>query len=72
MMVALLGLILILSTSSSYHSFSLSVRGKGVRLSGIRPLRAVAEYAVLFDCDGVIVETEELHRLAYNKGEILL
>jgi beta-phosphoglucomutase-like phosphatase (HAD superfamily) len=24
------------------------------------------QYAVLFDCDGVIVETEELHRLAYN------
>ena len=23
-------------------------------------------YALLFDCDGVIVETEELHRLAYN------
>jgi len=24
------------------------------------------EFALLFDCDGVIVETEELHRLAYN------
>jgi hypothetical protein len=24
--------------------------------------------ALLFDCDGVIVETEELHRLAYNKA----
>eukprot|EP00959_Pyramimonas_sp_CCMP1952_P373897 7830316-Pyramimonas_sp.AAC.2 len=24
------------------------------------------KYALLFDCDGVIVETEELHRLAYN------
>ena len=23
-------------------------------------------YALLFDCDGVIVETEEMHRLAYN------
>ena len=23
-------------------------------------------YALLFDCDGVIIETEELHRLAYN------
>ncbi|KAJ1438393.1 HAD-like domain-containing protein, partial [Ochromonadaceae sp. CCMP2298] len=23
-------------------------------------------FALLFDCDGVIVETEELHRLAYN------
>lgn len=25
-----------------------------------------SDYALLFDCDGVIVETEELHRLAYN------
>merc|ERR1719313_1586013 len=25
-------------------------------------------FALLFDCDGVIVETEELHRLAYNKA----
>eukprot|EP00961_Rhodomonas_salina_P281236 3799839-Rhodomonas_salina.1 len=25
-----------------------------------------AKWALLFDCDGVIVETEELHRLAYN------
>ena len=24
------------------------------------------EYALLFDCDGVILETEELHRVAYN------
>jgi beta-phosphoglucomutase-like phosphatase (HAD superfamily) len=25
-----------------------------------------AQWALLFDCDGVIVQTEELHRLAYN------
>ena len=25
-----------------------------------------ARFALLFDCDGVIVETEELHRMAYN------
>ena len=31
-------------------------------------LRMVADYALLFDCDGVIVETEELHRLAYNEA----
>ena len=24
------------------------------------------EHALIFDCDGVIIETEELHRLAYN------
>lgn len=30
-------------------------------------LRAASEkFALLFDCDGVIIETEELHRLAYN------
>mmetsp|Transcript_49573 Transcript_49573/g.94725 ORF Transcript_49573/g.94725 Transcript_49573/m.94725 type:complete len:337 (+) Transcript_49573:54-1064(+) len=27
-----------------------------------------AQIAILFDCDGVIVETEELHRLAYNSS----
>jgi HAD superfamily hydrolase (TIGR01509 family) len=27
-----------------------------------------AQHALLFDCDGVIVETEELHRLSYNKA----
>jgi hypothetical protein len=26
------------------------------------------EYAILFDCDGVILETEELHRVAYNEA----
>jgi HAD superfamily hydrolase (TIGR01509 family) len=26
------------------------------------------DFALLFDCDGVILETEELHRLAYNKA----
>ena len=28
--------------------------------------KSSAEWALLFDCDGVIVETEELHRQAYN------
>jgi HAD superfamily hydrolase (TIGR01509 family) len=26
------------------------------------------KFALLFDCDGVLVETEELHRLAYNES----
>ena len=26
------------------------------------------EFALLFDCDGVILETEELHRVAYNEA----
>jgi hypothetical protein len=29
-------------------------------------LSPAARFALLFDCDGVILETEELHRLAYN------
>jgi phosphoglycolate phosphatase-like HAD superfamily hydrolase len=40
-----------------------------VRTSSSPPLWASKyEYALLFDCDGVILETEELHRLAYNKA----
>ena len=30
--------------------------------------KSTFEYALLFDCDGVILETEELHRLAYNEA----
>ncbi|KAL7475300.1 hypothetical protein ACHAW6_001221 [Cyclotella cf. meneghiniana] len=30
------------------------------------PAAASDQFALLFDCDGVIIETEELHRLAYN------
>ena len=29
-------------------------------------VKAGSDYALIFDCDGVIIETEELHRLAYN------
>jgi len=40
------------------------------RLSSSRPVVAASAFsaALIFDCDGVIVETEELHRLAYNKS----
>ena len=50
----------------------------GVRgIRGVRGVRGVntttrasntsnPSFALLFDCDGVLVETEELHRLAYN------
>jgi phosphoglycolate phosphatase-like HAD superfamily hydrolase len=34
----------------------------------LSPIQMAADYALLFDCDGVIVETEELHRLAYNEA----
>ena len=30
--------------------------------------RLAFDAALLFDCDGVLVETEELHRLAYNEA----
>jgi len=52
-----------------------SVRGPTLALRGGRmPLQMAnpdsttkdAKYALLFDCDGVIVLTEELHRVAYN------
>jgi hypothetical protein len=32
----------------------------------VGPGGSTYEYALLFDCDGVILETEELHRRAYN------
>jgi HAD superfamily hydrolase (TIGR01509 family) len=36
--------------------------------SSLSSSTAPYEYALLFDCDGVILETEELHRIAYNKA----
>lgn len=39
-----------------------------VARSGALPAAATNyfDHALIFDCDGVIIETEELHRLAYN------
>lgn len=34
--------------------------------SNSEPEKSAYDFALLFDCDGVILETEELHRLAYN------
>lgn len=48
-------------TRSMKHKFSLRSSMKMVADTD-------ADFALLFDCDGVIVETEELHRLAYNKA----
>jgi HAD superfamily hydrolase (TIGR01509 family) len=43
-----------------------------VRQNAFRPRTQVYasdyDFALLFDCDGVILETEELHRLAYNSA----
>jgi HAD superfamily hydrolase (TIGR01509 family) len=36
------------------------------RAAALRAAAAAFDAALIFDCDGVIVETEELHRLAYN------
>jgi hypothetical protein len=48
---------------SSRHSKSAFVTSNS-RLSAASKY----EFALLFDCDGVILETEELHRIAYNKA----
>lgn len=58
--------LLLLSSLACFYGFSVS-RGKSCAI-GSSALRMSAEFALLFDCDGVIVETEELHRLAYNKA----
>ena len=57
-------------TTTSRHSQYLSVATGRSHISS-SALSSSAEdtqspYALLFDCDGVIIETEELHRLAYN------
>lgn len=36
------------------------------RIPGTSLTAIKKEFALLFDCDGVILETEEFHRLAYN------
>ena len=58
-------------TTTSRHSQYLSVAATGRSHISSSALSSSAEdtpspYALLFDCDGVIIETEELHRLAYN------
>ena len=50
---------------------ALLLPGRGMRSPVARaaaPSMAAKTAALLFDCDGVIVETEELHRLAYNQA----
>eukprot|EP00242_Pyramimonas_sp_CCMP2087_P014561 CAMPEP_0198197836 /NCGR_PEP_ID=MMETSP1445-20131203/1401_1 /TAXON_ID=36898 /ORGANISM="Pyramimonas sp., Strain CCMP2087" /LENGTH=352 /DNA_ID=CAMNT_0043867237 /DNA_START=76 /DNA_END=1134 /DNA_ORIENTATION=- len=53
------------------RSLASTARGHGVASSRRNALKVVAKnpkhkFALLFDCDGVIVDSEELHRLAYN------
>mmetsp|Transcript_18043 Transcript_18043/g.38997 ORF Transcript_18043/g.38997 Transcript_18043/m.38997 type:complete len:311 (-) Transcript_18043:426-1358(-) len=58
-----------LTALSSIEGFVTTIRHQPTHHGALAPaLSASAEspYALLFDCDGVIIETEELHRLAYN------
>lgn len=59
-----------LAALGSIEGFVTPTRHQTRQHSAIAPaLSASADdepYALLFDCDGVIIETEELHRLAYN------
>jgi len=70
--LAALPLCMAFSPSHMRPSFTkpqtLSTRYVPPVLDSSRPSSALAayDYALLFDCDGVIIETEELHRTAYN------
>lgn len=65
-------LVLLLTLLSVCNGYKRSCVRPVVSHTAIGPLKmssdATPQYALLFDCDGVIVETEELHRLAYNKA----
>jgi len=52
-----------LASTARAQSISASSRRLTVKVTAKNPKH---KNALLFDCDGVIVETEELHRLAYN------
>ncbi|KAL3817642.1 hypothetical protein ACHAXA_011730 [Cyclostephanos tholiformis] len=52
-----------LSTSLHRHRPS---PGRDARAPSLSAASTEGPYALLFDCDGVIIETEQLHRLAYN------
>jgi hypothetical protein len=48
------------------HAFRISFKGAHSHLQ-IRSIKATAELkCLIFDCDGVILESEDLHRRAYN------
>jgi hypothetical protein len=55
------------SFSPTRVPLSNSVRQKSIATSlSSSTQQGEFDYALIFDCDGVIIETEELHRLAYN------
>jgi len=51
---------------SSQETRSITQKSSSRPVSNLYASINKPEFALLFDCDGVIVETEELHRLAYN------
>ena len=57
-----------LTALNSIDGFVTTSRHQARRMAYAPALSASADspYALLFDCDGVIIETEELHRLSYN------
>lgn len=60
-----------LKTSQKLRLFSplgSTTADKPASVSTLKPPVNSDTWCILFDCDGVIVETEELHRQAYNKA----
>lgn len=57
---------LLLSSSTYSTATSFRKRTSSLSFTSLYATQNKYEYALLFDCDGVILETEELHRIAYN------
>jgi HAD superfamily hydrolase (TIGR01509 family) len=57
-----------ISLLSLIHGFTVSPQRSFGRTTMTQRSASNYDYALLFDCDGVILETEELHRLAYNEA----
>lgn len=62
--VRVLAAALLITSASGFTSVSPAFMRKGTSIKAASS--GEFEYALIFDCDGVIIETEELHRLAYN------
>lgn len=54
------------TTTSSFPPQPVNAVGTSCTSLGASSGGGDYDYALIFDCDGVIIETEELHRLAYN------
>jgi len=57
---------LVKSFISPTHSYYGKKQSFLQRNSALQSATSTFDYALIFDCDGVIIETEELHRIAYN------